>query len=106
MGIASLAASGVFFGLRQGAINELKDACGDELQCTESERSIYDRGRTFTTVANVTLGVGALGVVAGTIWLVASGSGKNKEKPRASLAPAGAWHLFVHPSGAGVVGQF
>lgn len=79
VGVASLVASGVFYGLRQSALSDLKDKCGEDLHCGESERSIYDRGRTYTMVANVTLGVGVAGVAAGAIWLLASGSGAKKE---------------------------
>jgi hypothetical protein len=105
VGVASLVASGVFYGLRQGALNDLKDKCGADLHCSESERSIYDRGRTYTLVADVALGVGIAGVAAGAIWLLASGSGGKKESQRTADVSPGV-HWIVHPSGVSVVGQF
>jgi hypothetical protein len=67
-GVASLAASGVFFVLRQGAISELEDNCGSEGSvCDDRYQSTADRGQLYSVLAPITLGVGIAGVGAGAV---------------------------------------
>jgi hypothetical protein len=109
LGAASLATSGVFYLLRSGAVSDLENRCGASLQCTESDRSLYDRGRTYTLVANVTLGVGIVGLGVGTVLLLASSGAKAKQEPRVSHPSARfdpTMNLMVHPTGVSLVGQF
>jgi hypothetical protein len=98
VGVASLIASGVFFGLRAGTTADLDDACGpDRNQCPADMKSTYDSGRMYNTVGNITLGVGAAGVVAGVVLYLTTG----KSKPAAAtvgIAPS--------PGGASVIGRF
>ena len=71
-GVASLAAGGVFFLLRQSAIHSLDDQCTlpPGRTCPESAQSTFDHGRTYNALMNVTLGVGVVGVGVGTaLWL-------------------------------------
>lgn len=82
LGVASLIASGVFFGIRTSAQSELEDKCQGTL-CPESVRATGDRGKMATTVSNVTLVVGLVGLGAG-ITLYALDS---KKPASASLAP-------------------
>lgn len=62
IGVASLIASGVFIGLRQAAIGEVRDGCtnGDS-GCDPSLESVAERGQTYEYVA---IGTGAAGLAA------------------------------------------
>jgi hypothetical protein len=84
VGVASLAASGVFFLMRQGAISDLEDACGPNRdQCPPSKKDTYDKAKTYNTISQVTLGVGVVGVgVAATLLLTQKPA---KEKPKTGL---------------------
>jgi hypothetical protein len=86
VGVASLAASGVFFLMKNSAINELDGACGaNRNQCPPDKKNTYDKAKLYNTLSGVTLGVGVVGVgVAATLLLTQRSS---KEKP------AGAWQL-------------
>jgi hypothetical protein len=95
IGIASLGASGIFFGLRAGKISDLDKACPNRT-CPSNQQSDIDAGKLYTTIANVTLAVG-VAAVAGGIVLVLS-SGPSEEQPAVALAPA--------PGGAQVFGHF
>jgi hypothetical protein len=70
MSLASLATSGVFFALRADAISSLDDACSNRISCPPSQRSTYDHGRTYTLVADVSLGVGVAGLGIATALYV------------------------------------
>jgi hypothetical protein len=102
VGVASLAASGVFFLLRSKSIKSLEDSCPSHVSCPASDQSTYDHGKTYTVVADVTLGIGIAGVAAGaTLFFL------NKKKP----APPAAGQLQIVPtwrSGAGaeMIGTF
>ena len=100
VGAASLTASGVFYGLRANAISSLEDRCGKELHCTEAERSTYDNGKTYTTVANITLGAGIVGVGLGLTWLLSSGGSPEPSSAKSST------QVIVHGEGASLVGAF
>ena len=82
VGVAGLAASGVFFGLRQGAKSDLEKAC-DGNTCPASLQSKQNQGELYTTLAWVSLGVGVAGVGVAT-YLFLSGAGSSHEV-RASL---------------------
>ncbi len=105
VGVASLIGSGVFFFLRGQAIDDLDDACGvDREECPESSRDTFDRGRTYNTLANVTLAVGAVGIAAG-IPMILLGSGGGSREP----ARAGMKLVPIAPGadgGASLVGRF
>jgi hypothetical protein len=84
IGVASLAASGVFFVLRRGAENDLDDGCRDDV-CPERLRDTEDKVKLYTMVGNVTLGVGILGVGLATVLLLSGGSDDSPAE-RASVA--------------------
>ena len=102
VGVASLAASGVFFLLRSKSIKSLENNCPTMTTCPASEKSTYDQGKTYTVVADVTLGIGIAGVAAGaTLFLL------NRKKPPAPTAGS----VQVVPTwdsgtGAALVGRF
>ena len=77
VGVASLAASGVFFGLRQSAKADLDKGCNGNV-CPASLKGKEDDGKLFTTLSLVTLGVGVAGLGVAT-YLFVAGSGKHEE---------------------------
>ena len=89
LGVASLAASGVFFILRNGAISDLEDACGPQRdQCPASMESTYDDAKTYNLVSQVTLGAGIVGVGVAATLLLTQGGGKDPQKEEASFVVA------------------
>ncbi|MGZ3422714.1 MAG: hypothetical protein ACXVEE_32945 [Polyangiales bacterium] len=63
--IVAFAGAGVFFALRGSTLSELDGACdGNRAQCDPSKRDLESRGKTYTIVGDVLLGVGA--IAAGT----------------------------------------
>jgi hypothetical protein len=94
IGIASLGASGIFFGLRAGKISDLDKACPNRT-CPSDQQSDIDAGKLYTTIANVTLAVGVAAVAGGVVLVLSSGP--SKEEPKVALAPApGGAQLFGH----------
>ena len=100
-GVVSLVASGVFYGLRAGTTSDLDAACGSNRdQCPANMQDTYDKGRTYNTLTNVTLGLGVVGVAAGAVLYF---TGKPKSASTAvGIAPSGPGT----PMGATVVGRF
>lgn len=94
IGVASLGASGIFFGLRAGKISDLDKVCDDH-QCPASAQSDISAGKTYTTIANVTLAVGVAAVAGGLVLVLTSGP---RSEPSVALAPA--------PGGAQLLGHF
>jgi tetratricopeptide (TPR) repeat protein len=94
LGVASLGASAVFFGLRAEKISELEKACPGQV-CPPSSQSDIDAGRTYTTIANVTLAVGVAAVAGGLVLVLTSGPSSS---PSVALAPAA--------GGAQLLGRF
>lgn len=80
VGVASLAASGVFFLLRNQAQAELDRECLGRV-CPDTMQSTQDQGRTYATLTGVTLGIGVVGVSVGTILLLS----RPKAQPTGSL---------------------
>jgi tetratricopeptide (TPR) repeat protein len=104
VGVASLIGSGIFFYLRGQAIDDLDAECGGKGDaCPESLRDTYDAGRSYNTLANVTLAIGAVGIAAG-IPMILLGSSGSQEPPRAGvkLVPAAPGA----DGGASLVGRF
>ncbi|MCU0693664.1 MAG: PEGA domain-containing protein [Polyangiaceae bacterium] len=82
VGVAALATSGYFFAQRSSAMSDLDDQCGpDRDQCPASAKGTYDDGKKYTTLGNIALGVGAVGVVTGVIILVTSGGSSSEQEP-------------------------
>jgi hypothetical protein len=101
-GVASLAASGVFFLLRSKSIHSLEDACPTRTNCPADEKSTYDQGKTYTVVADVTLGVGVAGVATGAALFFVY----RKKAPAPASATAQIVPLWGTGPGAAVVGTF
>ncbi len=94
-GLASLGASGIFFGLRAGKISDLDKRCPERQCASRDQQSDIDAGKRYTTIANVTLAVGAAAVAGGLVLILTSSS---SAEPALALAPA--------PGGAQLLGKF
>ncbi|XXY48681.1 hypothetical protein WME91_52625 [Sorangium sp. So ce269] len=118
-GIASGVVGGVFLGLRAGTLSDLDALCGGDRSCPPSARPTADRGRLYTGVAEVGIGLGVAGVAAGIALLVTSSRGAAAAEPRAGAAAArrsaggGVLRAAVVPhapgadlAGLGVAGRF
>jgi tetratricopeptide (TPR) repeat protein len=103
IGIASLGASGVFFGLRADKISDLEEVCPGNI-CPPGSNDDIERGKLYTTIGNITLAVGVAAVAGGVVLVLTSGSGDETAKaprktyPKLALAPA--------PGGAQLIGNF
>ncbi|MCE7894460.1 MAG: hypothetical protein DYH12_32960 [Sorangiineae bacterium PRO1] len=84
-GVASLAASGVFFLMRQSATSELERDCLDRV-CPGSSQGTIDRANRYGTAGLVTLAVGVAGVSVAVVMLGSrSGSEPAASRPRIEL---------------------
>ena len=98
VGVASLIASGVFFGLRQSSLSKAAESCKDPVNykhCTDTPalRDTIAGGQTDATISAVTLGVGLAGLgAAGILWFVTN--------PKKAPAPPNAGVTLV-PTGPG-----
>jgi hypothetical protein len=98
IGLASLAAGGVFGLLAIGAADQAK--CPPTCYTTNEQRTgpnpalvdakdAYDRANVYGWVSNVTLGAGLIGVAAGVYLVLTAGSTSNKGLDvRASVVPS------------------
>ncbi len=81
LGLASLIASGVFFGLKNGAESDLDGQCIRGI-CPNTLEGTQQDGENYATLTGVTFGVGLVAVGVATIWLL-SGTG-GSEAPTAA----------------------
>lgn len=82
VGVAALAAGAVlFFGPRQATIDELEEKCGGDSTCPGSAAPIADKGKLYTGIAEVSAGVGLVGVTVGIILMATSGGKKKPIEP-------------------------
>jgi len=95
VGIASLGASGVFFGLRANKISQLDKVCPNRQCPSHDQQADIDAGKLDTTLAWVTLAVGGAAVAGGIVVVLVTGS---SSEPSVALAPG--------LGGAQLVGKF
>ncbi|WP_437629946.1 PEGA domain-containing protein [Sorangium sp. So ce854] len=103
VGAASLIGSGVLFALRQGALQEMEDACGQGgRSCPPSMQSRYDDLKFYHYGAQVALGVGVVAVGTATaILLLQRKTPKEPAKTSLELVPvAGGAEIGARLSGA------
>ncbi|MEZ4221205.1 MAG: hypothetical protein R3B13_09755 [Polyangiaceae bacterium] len=98
LGVASLAASGVFFALRSQAESELEDGCLGTV-CPDTLESTEQRGKTYALLSGVTLGVGIVGVGVGTVMLLS----RKGPEPAADTTSVS---LQLSPSHVSLSGRF
>ncbi|HEX3776336.1 MAG TPA: hypothetical protein VHV51_17810 [Polyangiaceae bacterium] len=101
VGIASLIGSGAMFLLRQSTISDLDKQCGPSRNaCPDSEHNTVDRGKLYTTLGDVTLAVGAVGLGVGAALVIAGGH--SPEQASLAVAPGAA----NANAGATLLGRF
>ncbi len=95
IGVASLIASGVFIGLRQAAIGEVRDGCANgDNACDPSLKSVAERGQTYEYAAIGTgaAGLAALGVGVALVFTIGQDrvvTSKPAKQGRLTLSPTG-----------------
>ena len=103
VGVASLVTFAIFGGMTSSEYSKLQDECG--LGCAPSDSSKGDNGKTYQTVANVTLAVGIVGVAAGAgliIWDAVAGGDSETEPSPQSTTPT----VAVDPGSLVLSGRF
>jgi tetratricopeptide (TPR) repeat protein len=86
LGVAGLATFGVFGLLNQNKFGELEDACPGNT-CPADRQGDIDTGRTYQTIANVGLIVGAVGIATGvTLFVLSTGSTEQASGPSVRVA--------------------
>lgn len=86
VGGASLVTSGVFYLMRSSTISDHEDQCVNNV-CPSSLEDTGNKGKTYGTVGNITLGVGVLGLGIGTILLLTEGGSASPEKSAMQRKP-------------------
>ena len=97
VGVAGLATFAIAGTMARSRFKDLQSSCGGP--CPPDRQSEVDGGRTMSTVANVGLGVGIVGVSAGAVLFLLSRDGD--ETPAAPAAT-----LTGGPGWLGVAGRF
>ncbi|MBK7579174.1 MAG: hypothetical protein IPI67_03120 [Myxococcales bacterium] len=82
LGVASLAASAVFYSLRAKAVDDLDKGCIGRT-CPDTLESTQKRGQTYSTLTGVTLGLGVVGVGTGVVMLLGRGRAPTTSPPAA-----------------------
>lgn len=94
VGVASLVASGVFLGLRQAAIGEVRDGCSNgDSGCDPALRDVAERGQTYEYASIGTAAAGAVAVGVGLALVFTIGQDRVVTTPTKqsslSLTPTG-----------------
>jgi len=97
IGVAGLATFAVFGSLNNSKFDDLESSCQADGSCAADKQSDIDTGRTYQTVANIGLVVGAVGVAAGATLFVLGGSSERAARPV---------HVAVGPGRIAVGGRF
>jgi len=100
LGVAALAASGVFYALRADAQKELDAGCIGRT-CPDTLRDTQSRGETYAALSGVMLGVGIAGVGASTLMLLGRSS-----QPEAPGTPAAALSVAPRRVSVSLGGRF
>ncbi len=91
-GAAVLVGAGVFYGLRSSALADVDASCaGARTSCDPALSDTAARGKTYTLVGNVLLGVGAATVVTGVGWLLLRPSAQRPVSIGVTAHLGGAW---------------
>jgi hypothetical protein len=93
VGAAGLVGFAAFGALASSRFDDISSRCGGAVACSQDDLSLRDGGRTLTTLANVSLGVGIAGAVAATVLFLVG---------RPSQEPPAAPSVTVGLSGSGV----
>jgi hypothetical protein len=79
IGLAGIASFAVFGGLNNSKFRKLEDECINS-RCSSELQSEKDQGKTYQTIANVSLAVGLVGIATGTVLLLMSGGDGDPEQ--------------------------
>jgi hypothetical protein len=101
VGATSLVLTGVFIGLRAGALNRLTAACPSLTGCSTSVSSTVGDGKTDAALVNVFGVVGGVAAAAGVVLLLTA----PPAGPPASAPPGAAW-IELRPAGLALAGIF
>jgi hypothetical protein len=82
IGVASLAASAVFYTLKNNAEDELESGCLGRT-CPDTLEDTQSKGETYATLTGVTLGVGVVGVGVAVVMLLTNRSSGPERADRA-----------------------
>jgi hypothetical protein len=105
-GVAGLITFGVFGALNNSKHAKLEDECTNGV-CPKDLEDDADSGRTYQTIANVGLGVGIVGIAAGTVLFLLSGTEeKTARRSSKQAARTPRWNLHVAPRAVSVHGSF
>ena len=106
VGVVAFAGAGFMYAKRSSTISDLDATCGgDRSKCPQSKSDVADSGKTYTTVGNVLLGVGAAALVTAVVLLIVSPS--SSETKTAALKPGSiSFGGAPAPFGFGVQGAF
>ena len=91
VGVGSLVGAGIFLGLRQSGIAEVRASCKDPVNargCDPNLQSVADKGRTYTYVSATLAVVGAAGLAASVaLWFTVGADKPNQTATRVTLSP-------------------
>jgi len=97
VGLAAFAAAGIFYGMREGALQDRDAACDATLMtCTPAAESAQGRAESATLLTNVAIGVGVTGIAVGLIWYLV-------DRPSSSSRPGTSGSLSVSVTSGGAV---
>jgi hypothetical protein len=92
---------GAFMGLQaKSTKDEIDGKCRSGV-CSESERDLYDKGKTQANISTAGFIVGAVGIGVGTVLLLTGGKGEMEGKASARRATP-----YLGPGQVGVYGRF
>ncbi len=86
LGLASLGAMAAFWALHEDAVSE-RDAACDASGCDPVALTHDDRARTFTTLTNVSLGLGLAAVGGAVLWYAFAPRRESEVRPAATVGP-------------------
>jgi hypothetical protein len=98
IGVVGLAGFAIFGSLNNSKFDELESECTPDGTCPPERQDDIDSGRTYQTLANVGLIVGAVGVAVGTTLFVVGGSSER--------ASSGTLQVGLGPGRVAVRGSF
>ena len=107
IGLVGIASFAVFGGLNNSKFRKLEDECINN-RCSADLESEKDSGKTYQTIANVSLAVGAVGIATGAVLLIVSGGDGDpqseararRQRARAQLPRLGVGLGYVDVSGS------
>ena len=92
IGIASLVGAGVFLGLRQSAIGQVRDGCSDaehDQGCDPKLAGVAQNGRTYTYVSATLAAVGAASLAASAVlWFTVGADKPTSAAAKVTLSPS------------------